>query len=878
MSSEITIHRLKTMGSALDAVSRPSGKCTCCPIELNLGDWYYAPEHPSFIYQIPDDGNIALLADPCNSADIYLNETTGVKYHYDATLGMCPIGFSDDHPSFLILGEIIGDIMMTSRSTLIFQGGKIIGSLHGCDTTIDAGPVQIFDVDIALTGTFVNEFAYPEWWGAKSTLDNQSLSNPANCRASIQRALDSLFGEIRFCPGFYYVGNAVQTSDQELALLYLNKTKTIRMSGRGHLASNLQCQRTATVIWTDQDVNLLLINISDSDETLPQFRIATIIGGELNVSGCVNYSHTAILIYPTSLRQFRLNTTVIGPIPIFWRNNSGQIDWPDSVVCPQASDLANGYKGYGIRFSHNPYLLDNAGQLINNKKAGTCYLSEVHSIIYGFGQGFVIEYASNAASMTSLVLGGLIDNCFRYVYAPSRAFNGGVVECVIQTRKFNARDGFAEPVIQGDFTEAYLNPEVWDLPEDIDLFTFTPNSVRMRFGQRILPHMVHHSLAAGMEKYFPDCRYGTVVNPSTNIGEITANSHWEEQVKGLSAILGSDSGAQVGSLGNFDLNSLSAANASSLSPNYVHLLDNDLLSIDQMEGGYSIEISQTGLNQLTVNNNSEPIWRSNTSPFDRDGMIFVFEDNQNMPNAQLIVTINFPFNRHLLQFLAIHLKGATFNHFSSLNVNLRHKVLGDRTETDHESLLFYGSYTDIAQEDSLRDIILPFYFKSNGPHHYPVSLTLTFNGFITSSRFWNSGTHVESFKFSIEGRFHRHYNHQVFTSSGGSLGKDLTRLGKPYLLGTKKYSKFSEFPIDAADGAIGVISCIENNTFTNDYPVVKTPDGWMIQHLVGTTAKLAALASSFEGFSVGQSAFDITLGKPVWWNGNAWIDANGSSH
>jgi hypothetical protein len=31
------------------------------------------------------------------------------------------------------------------------------------------------------------------------------------------------------------------------------------------------------------------------------------------------------------------------------------------------------------------------------------------------------------------------------------------------------------------------------------------------------------------------------------------------------------------------------------------------------------------------------------------------------------------------------------------------------------------------------------------------------------------------------------------------------------------------------------------------------------------------------GLSVGQSYFDTTLGKPVWWDGTHWVDATGAS-
>jgi len=59
------------------------------------------------------------------------------------------------------------------------------------------------------------------------------------------------------------------------------------------------------------------------------------------------------------------------------------------------------------------------------------------------------------------------------------------------------------------------------------------------------------------------------------------------------------------------------------------------------------------------------------------------------------------------------------------------------------------------------------------------------------------------------------------------------------------------------------------------------------------TAKLAALQASIDiltsngttsnrpagltAANAGQPYFDTTLGKPVWWNGTAWVDATGTS-
>ena len=871
---------LKTMGTTLDGLCRPAEACHC-PISLVEGDWFYDPSDPTKVYQKGSNSNTAYC---CNDGDTFVNLASGLKYSYSLTEGMVLLGFYAANKTYYICEEIVGALTMPAKCTIVFEGGRFTGSLKGDNTTIVAGPVQIFDVNLTLNGTFTNEFAYPEWWGAQTERilseqeDPNHIHNYYNCRAGIQAALDSIFGTIHFCPGFYYVSEAVARDNHELALLYLNKTKALRLSGKGHRGSNLLDDGLTSVIWTNQNNNLLIVNVMTASPEVTG--TTTIEGGEFNVCECPAFSHTAVLIYPTILMQFALSTTIIGPIGYVGRDMDESLIWPSTTECPNDEVIDNGYKGYGIRFRHNPYKLDNSDEmkLKTGLKKGVCYLSQVESTIYGFGHGVTIDYSNIAADMTSLVLQGLIDNCFRYLYAPSRAFNGGVVACVIQTRHQNASNGFKEAIVQGDFTEAFIDPEVWDLDPDIDYFSFTPNSRRMRFGQRILNHMAHQSQYGGLENRFPLERiWLSSIQPDN---PVSPNENWEKQVKGLSSVLGSDCGAVMCGLGNFDLNGLSASNASSLSPNYVHLLDNDLLSIDSMESDFAITIEKRNISpyfndSFYGNHYIDGIWKPGTSPFDRDGMIFTFDDRVSIADAQLIVNIAFPPVRHLLQFLAIHLKGAAYNHFDTLQVELRHSTREPDTSgyLEYISILYYGSYADVAQQDGLRDIILPFYFKNSDHYHYPVSMKLTFSGFVKNSMNWWATHGIETFKFSIEGRYHRHYNHHVFTSSGGSLGKPLTKLGKLFISGTETYGNLFELPSDAANGAMATVGI--GSVLTN-YPVVKTNQGWMIQGLVGDSQFLMSIMNQIGTLSIGQQAFDTTLGKPMWWDGNHWVDAAGN--
>lgn len=834
------------MGSALNALCTPAGQCICCPVEVGVNDWYYDPSTPNVIKKQQSDVLVThVLAD----GETLDNEATGLSYRYDAVKGLITTGFMWPNRTYIILGEISGEVVVPVNCTLIFEGGRFTGSLVGNITTIEAGTIQIFDVGISLSGTFTNEHAYPEWWGAISTRDTVS---PPNCRAAIQAAFDSIFGEIRFCPGYYYVGNAVERIDHELALLYLNDTKVIRMSGNSHNKNKMTNDGATSVIWSDNDCNLLLINILADYPQSPYSRNedkeilgrTMIIGGEFNMSECSGFQHTAILVYTKDLMGLRIETSLCGPIGYIDRNESGGINWPNGIM-PTESMLNNGYMGYGIKFTHNPALLDSSGNLISDQRIGVCYLTNVDCNINGFGHGFTVDYSTQAGDMTSMELYGFIDNCLRYIYAPSRAFNGGVVECVIQTRTQNAADGFTEPIIQGNFTEAYLNPRIWDLSPAIDVLRLSPNSLKVRLGQRLIGVMMTRFRSYGF-------------------GEVLSTPTREEGVRSLAVITSADSSSSLGAFGNFDLLDLSTVKGLIQTANYVHMIDNDLLSIDSVVSGVSINIQQEGF--ITKYPEYGGIHKPNTSPFDRSGIVFAFNNSEYNKSASITVTISFPSSCwYPLQFLAMHLKGSKYNYFTTMKVKLT-------CSNDSPMTLFEGSYADIERDDNRSDIILPFIFKDN-QNPEPKVLEIKFTGFNYRSGIWKPGGDHEDFKFSIEGRFCRHLWHNVFSAGGGAMGRPLTKFGKLFISGTETYANISALPNDAASGALATIG--DGNVLTN-YPVMKTNQGWMIQGLVGTSQSLLALTSSLGTLAIGQQAYDTTLGLPLWWNGSGWIDATGT--
>ena len=628
-----------------------------------------------------------------------------------------------------------------------------------------------------MQGAFTNVCAYSEWWGALPSLSKPASNDKRqNCRDAIQKAIDSVFPEVHFCKGYYYL-SAVEELDKDealaeendgepeddaaglqepVSLLVMSKPKSLILSGHGRLGDGVNPFSAATVLWTDENINLLLVDIqTDKQECYP----FVIEGGEFNVSECKGFTKSVLLIYPYKLTQVRIATTLIGPIPIK-RRAGGVMGWDSNYPHPTTEMVDGGYKGYGIRFTTDPSLSE------KRKEPASCIFTTIDSSIFGFGHGLAIDYNPEVDDMTSTVLKGFMDNCFRYVYAPSRAFNGGTIECAIQTRDVNALDGIPEAIIQGNMQEAYLNPMIWDANDGVNLFQITEGN-RMRFGQRALDRMCHHSKSAGMTDDFPSGHpvsgdsannsdsdepvIGGEVDPlsvsmptlASSVAKPTENDNWEQGVRGLAAVMSSDSGAVAGALGNFDLNALSAVNARVQSANYLHVVDNDLLSIDAVEKGYEIHVEQNGLEGI-YSNYVAGIWKPGTSPFDRDGMVFAFLNDDdvnsaNLPNARIEVTITFPkYGSRSFQFLAFHLKSATYFYFDNLKIMSHYdltttKENGQTVISNYTETLFDGPYADVPQQDGYRDIILPFLFNSRTKRIFPKKLTVIFSGLVRKS-------------------------------------------------------------------------------------------------------------------------------------------------
>lgn len=840
---------LTNMGEPFDSACRPAG-CRISTLDNPIKDGlmniaakqdkvlFYDPQTPGVIFEKQTSND--RVESICQNGDRLINLTTGLMYEFHTSNVLKAIGFTSPEQTYIINNAILGSIVMPANCTLIFQGGQISGSLIGNNTTIDAPPVHIFDSGIILGGTFTNEYAYPEWWGAIATETRSSENQPiTDCEPAIQAAFNSPFYRLEFATGFYYIGKTLK----------LNKRKHIHMQGGGVCGlwdRTIKDSALGTVIWTSNKDSALEVNLgmeiilNDNQVPTKHDEHARLIwdGGCIDVSyyGRFHYSaddnetmldNPAILYCPRAEEDSELNLALRGPMPYY---------------SSETIHTINDFSRFGI------------GILITNDsdttvKQSGMVLSNFNINIFGFSTGIYVNYErykddTYQGALTSLSVHGLISRCFRYIYAPAGGFAGGVIDCSIQTGFQNQIiPASQEPIylLDGDFHGCYINSWIWDYPYSYALRS--TDTELMRLGPKMLDILSN-------PKYH-------MMMPSGN----------------LSGLINESDGLLNATIGNYDLLQLSSFFPITQARNYVHLIDNDLLSYDKIWGqadrsGYEIQVEYKNLANVIIHNDS---------PLDREGFRMFFdkdtEPGSDFDNATLRVTIPMPTllgleeNNVRILFMAVHLKSATYTHFSKLTASI---TLNDNTTiTLHE-----GPYTDKAIGGN--DIILPL-LPHNTYRLYPddkivKNISFLFEKVVKRSAIWEKygiGHYSDTFRFAVEGRFNIHSHNNIWSASGGDLGRDILRLGSPYLLGSKKCITIGHLPSDASLGAIGLV----NDT----YPVVKTPRGWMIQELAGTTSELNALPNTIGELSIGQSAFNTTLGKPVWWNGNVWVDATGST-
>lgn len=175
-------------------------------------------------------------------------------------------------------------VTIPSGSVLVFNGGKLKnGTLVGTSTQVVADNVKIFDLNLSLDGSFLNEEFIVSWYGATPSLDK---NNPVDAYAGIQKALDvnvaNGFKSVKFPVGLWYISQT----------MVMSVIKNIHLEGlSNHIRLAITADKSCAVIFTNLDIDLLVINQLYPDDTSMGLSIC---GGQFDASLVSGYSHSAI--------------------------------------------------------------------------------------------------------------------------------------------------------------------------------------------------------------------------------------------------------------------------------------------------------------------------------------------------------------------------------------------------------------------------------------------------------------------------------------------------------------------------------------------------------------------------------------------------------
>jgi hypothetical protein len=461
-------------------------------------------------------------------------------------------------------------------------------------------------------------------------------------------------------------------------------------------------------------------------------------GGELDVSRSADvngqYTHDCLKIY----------------LPVGWLNGA-QIDV--SVVGPigyvSSTSLTVATAGNGIHFTDK-------GNLYNSRK-GAMYVNNITANVSGFGNGILIDYNSAYADMTSTKLNLAYSlNCYRHIYAPSRAFNGGWVRGIIQSADFNDSGlGAGYCLVDGDFTNALVDVYPFDAGRTRYLNIVGTN---VRLGQWLMS-------LVGTAEVLTDASKATFVS--------------------------SDASRSIGYYGTHCLHGLMGLHNYVELHNYVHTIDDDLLGIERAyPSAVSTVVTLDGTTMTRKDAADADAWTLiGDSPFDTAipasdyhggylrGVVLDITGGARTSGASKVLVVSTTISHTALNAivgtgdylelnaLAIHLKGDAYAHFNNLKVEVNGQ--------EH----YNGAYATVGHDNSLSDVVIPITGISNTTGT-DKTIVLTLTGWVDGASLgWN-----HYFSCYIEGVTNMKPARNILTSAGGDLGAPLYYGGKKLII------------------------------------------------------------------------------------------------
>ena len=208
-------------------------------------------------------------------------------------------------------------ITIPENCTLIFQQGSINnGKIVGNNTIVSAEPIQIFNIDVELNGTWNISESYPEWFGAKGndiTDDTNAIQKAINVgnkiifRPSHTYIINTTKGEPYGTGGAYPVALRVSNKIVELNGATLKMVKSLKKNYYAILVDgdNVEIKNGSIIgdldLWNEiTDTNGGLIAVRSTANAYKNIRIHNLHLSKGYVTGIIitgNYSNEDIMIY-----------------------------------------------------------------------------------------------------------------------------------------------------------------------------------------------------------------------------------------------------------------------------------------------------------------------------------------------------------------------------------------------------------------------------------------------------------------------------------------------------------------------------------------------------------------------------------------------------
>lgn len=351
-------------------------------------------------------------------------------------------------------------VLLPKGSTIRFEGGSLTnGTLVGQDGCIIADRKVFDEVNIEGTWRCVGDVT---WFAKGCEISEYStgvyIANREDDTINIQKALDSAFRELIFPPKLFYVSNT----------LYLTKEKKLTLQGSDMKLSLINCKgtiRNSCVIFTDRDIDLLVIAVKENDD---QHSSVTIQGGSFDTSWCTNYTHSCIKVKTDNEEKvwgLNINTSIKGR-----EGNPYGIGIDLSpVVDPKYLQVENGTL---------PYNLDSFGYVTQIRIGG---------VISDFGTGISAKnHMNDGMSLyynwcTDVQLNCTIINCHEAVYSNTDIDINGMIQAG-HFYQGNPNNEFA--LINLDSTMGSIGANIYDIGQsDTTQYAVKINNANARIAQ-----------------------------------------------------------------------------------------------------------------------------------------------------------------------------------------------------------------------------------------------------------------------------------------------------------------------------------------------------------------------------------------------------------